>query len=159
VSSGVTYTGLAGTPFPNVWVASPGYNNFGAGVGITTTSILTANGNEDFGIAFSSPYQAIGFDVYLNGLGNVTVQVFDASGLIYTFVDTRNLDTKEFYGFISDTPITAIRWTSTNGGQRNTGIDNILVAASVPEPGVLGLIAASLMALLGFAFLRLRADP
>ena len=157
-SSGVTYTGLAGTPFPNVWVASPGYNNFGAGVGITTTSILTANGDEDFGISFSSPYQAIGFDGYLNGLGPVTIHIFDASGLIYTLTDLRNLNDMEFYGFISDTPITAIRWTTTAGGQLNTGIDNILVAASVPEPSSLALIAAGILALFGLGVMRRRAE-
>jgi len=55
VSNGVTYTGLAGSPFPNVWVASPGYNNFGAGVTQpTTTSILVANGDEDFTLGFST---------------------------------------------------------------------------------------------------------
>jgi hypothetical protein len=52
-----------------VWVASPGYTNFGAGVGTTTTSILTANGDEDFTADFSTPYFAIGFDTYFNGLG------------------------------------------------------------------------------------------
>src|ERR1700682_2307321 len=38
-----TYTGLAGSPFPNVFVSSPGYTNYGANVGTTTQYILTAN--------------------------------------------------------------------------------------------------------------------
>ena len=76
VSNGVTYTGLAGAPSPNVWVASPGYSNFGAGVAQpTSTSILTANGDEDFTIDFSTPPLAVGFDVYFNGLGTVTTRV------------------------------------------------------------------------------------
>ena len=64
--AGITYIGQAGT---NVWVASPGYNNFGAGLNPTTTSILTANGDENFLIQFLTPYSAVGFDVYYNGLG------------------------------------------------------------------------------------------
>src|SRR5512139_2333205 len=46
-SNGITYTGFAGFGGGNVWVASPGYPNFGAGVTRPTiTSILTANGAE-----------------------------------------------------------------------------------------------------------------
>ena len=149
-SNGVTYTGFAGAPFGNVWDASPGYNNFGAGVGTTTTSILTANGDEDFTMDFSSPYRAVGFDGYLNGSGPVAIQIFDISGLIFTLTDLRNLDNKEFYGFISDTPITSIRWTTTNGGQLNTGVDNILVGTAVPEPSTLALIGMALLSVSGF---------
>jgi len=153
VSNGVTYTPNA--PSTNVWVASPGYDNFGDGVPTTTTSILVATGDEDFTAAFSTAYTAIGFDVYLNGLGDVTVSLFGTSGLLDTFVDTRNLDTQEYYGFISDEAITAIRFDSTLGGQLNTGIDNVAVGAAlaVPEPAPLAVLGAGLIA---FAWLRRR---
>jgi hypothetical protein len=151
-SNGVTYTP---NPPTNVFVSSPGYNNYGAGVGTTTTSILTANGDEDFTATFSTPYTAIGFDVYLNGLGDVTVSIYGTSGLLDTFVDTRNLDTLEYYGFVSDEAITAIRFDSTLGGQLNTGIDNVAVgdALAVPEPAPLAVLGAGLLAL---AWLRRR---
>ncbi|TPW12071.1 MAG: hypothetical protein FD130_1845 [Halothiobacillaceae bacterium] len=79
--NGVTYTPLAGVPFHNVWLASPGYNNFGAGVGVTTTSILTANGDERFTAVFANPVEAASFDAYRNGLGVSTVSVFNNSTL------------------------------------------------------------------------------
>lgn len=149
VSNGVTYTANAGSPTPNVWVSSPGYSNYGAGVGTTTSSILTANGDEDFTLDFSTPYTAIGFDVYFNGLGPVTVSLYGTGGLLDSFVDTRDLDTKEYYGFVSDELITSLRFASTLGGQLNTGIDNLAVgdALAVPEPATLALFGAGLIAL------------
>ena len=153
-SNGVTYTGLAGAPSPNVWVASPGYNNFGAGVGTTSTSVLTANGDEDFTMDFSMPVFAVGFDVYFNGLGAVTTRVTTLEPLLYTLNDLRNLNTLEYYGFVSTHPITSIRFTSTNGGSLNTGVDNIALAP-VPEPGTLLLLGSGLV---GLASRRRRAS-
>ena len=148
VSNGVTYTGLAGAPSPNVWVASPGYSNFGAGVAQpTSTSILTANGDEDFTRTSPTPPLAVGFDVYFNGLGTVTTRVTTLEPLSFTVIDFRNLDTQGYYGFVSTHPITSIRFTSTGGGSVNTGIDNIAVSSSVPEPGTLALLGLGLAGL------------
>jgi hypothetical protein len=97
-------------------------------------------------LTFSTPYTAIGFDVYFNGLGPVTVSLYGIDGLLDTFVDTRDLDTKEYYGFVSDELITELRFASTFGGQLNTGIDNLAVgdALAVPEPATLALLGAGL---------------
>src|SRR3954471_20401050 len=57
--NGMTFTGNAGVPTSNVWVASSGYPNFG--VSITTTSVLTANGDEDITVDLASPTTALGF--------------------------------------------------------------------------------------------------
>ncbi|NES65205.1 MAG: hypothetical protein F6K24_08035 [Okeania sp. SIO2D1] len=84
ISNGNTYTGLAGGPAPNVVVASPGYTNFG--VPVTTSSILTTTGHEDFTVEFGTPTEAVGFDTYLNGFAPATVRVFGATGLLDTFV-------------------------------------------------------------------------
>ncbi|NEO58142.1 MAG: hypothetical protein F6K54_36875, partial [Okeania sp. SIO3B5] len=64
VSNGNTYTALVGSGFPNVWVSSPGYTNYG--VPVTTSSILTTAGDEDFTVEFGTPTEAVGFDTYLN---------------------------------------------------------------------------------------------
>jgi hypothetical protein len=144
VSNGVTYspTGI-GT---NVWVASPGYPNFGAGVGVTTTSILTATGEEDFvGAFFSTPYMAVGFDAYLNGLGPATATFFNGATVLGSFSFPALQDNIAFLGIVSDTPITSFRWTGTLGGQLNTGIDNIQVS-QVPEPSTLLLVGVGLVA-------------
>ena len=149
-SNGVTYTGFAGTPFPNVWVHSPGYTNFGAGVGTNTTSMLTANGDEDFTADFSTPYTAIGFDTYFNGLGPTTVKVFGATGLLDSITFPGNLDDKEYLGIVSTDPITSFRWTSTDGALSDTGIDNISVSpAHTPEPTTMLLLGSGLLGLLG----------
>jgi hypothetical protein len=155
--NGISYTGFAGVPFPNVWVASPGYNEFGAGVGTTTTSILTANGDEDFTASFVMPVKAVGFDTYYNGLGPVTVEVYGASGLLDTFNVSPGIPTpndKEYLGILSiGEPITAFRWTSTLGGQLDTGIDNVAVNFA-PIPGAVWLLGSGLVGLVGSRKLR-----
>src|SRR5262245_3217894 len=146
VSNGVTYTGLAGSPFANVFVASPGYTNFGASVPQpTTTSILVANGDEDFTMDFSMKPFAVGFDVYFNGFPPVTLRV--SSGLTYTLTDGTSRSDVGFYGIVSTDPITSIEFKSTAGGRLNTGVDNIVIATAVPEPATLALLGGGLVAL------------
>jgi hypothetical protein len=145
-SNGVTYTGFAGSPGPNVYVESPGMV-FGAGVlHPATSSVLTANGDEDFTAAFSTAYSAIGFDTYLNGLGPATVRVFNGASLLDSFTYAGSMNTLEYLGIVSTVPITSIRWTSTSGGVVDTGIDNISIA--IPEPSQTALaMAGALMCL------------
>jgi hypothetical protein len=131
-SNGVTYAGFVGFGGGNVWVASPGYTNFGAGVPQPTdTSILTADGPEDFTANFSTPYGAVGFDTYFNGLAPTTVAFYDAQGPLGTIVLDVSLNNKGYLGVVSTDPITSFRWTNMMGGTLNTGIDNISVATQV----------------------------
>lgn len=143
ISNGITYTGLAGIPFPNVWVASPGYTNFG--VPVTTSSVLTSNGDEDFtiGMTFVGPITAVGFDTYLNGYGPATIGVLNSDGWTTTTL-SHDPATVGFFGVTSDSPISTIQWTTVGGGVVNTGIDNVQVGV-VPVPGavLLGLLGLS----------------
>jgi hypothetical protein len=145
VSNNNTYTGLAGGPFPNVAVSSPGYRNYG--VPITESSILTANGDEDFTVEFGTPTTALGFDTYLNPFGPATIQVFGSGGLLDSFVLQHDPTQVGFFGVLADENITSMRWTTTQGGVLNTGIDNIvqgtgIVQESVTEPSsVISLLA------------------
>ena len=151
--NGITYTGQAGT---NVWVSSPGYNNYGAGLNPTTSSILTANGDENFLIQFSSPFYAVGFDVYYNGLGPATASFFNGATLLGS-IGYNGSAFLGFNGFIASaaTPITSVQFISTLGGQLNTGLDNIAVVAvaPVPEPATLTLFGTGIA---GLALLRRR---
>ena len=75
--NGITYAGTQATN-PNVWVAGPGYTNFG--VPVTTSSVLTSTGPEDFVVDLSAfDYTAIAFDAYLNNLGPVVVEVYGSA--------------------------------------------------------------------------------
>lgn len=66
-SNGITYVSFA--PPGNVVVSSPGYINYG--VPITTTSILTASGDEHLHFAVPLLARRVGFDVYtINDPGN-----------------------------------------------------------------------------------------
>lgn len=151
--AGITYTGQAGT---NVWISSPGYNNYGAGFNPTKTSILTANGDENFLIQFLSPYYAVGFDIYYNGLGPATTSFYNGATLLSS-IGYNGSAFLGFNGFIASAavPITSVQFVSTVGGQLNTGIDNLAVVAvaPVPEPATLTLFATGLA---GLALLRRR---
>jgi hypothetical protein len=148
VSNGITYIPLAG-PVPNIAVASPGYTNFGAGVNPTTTSILTSSGDEDFIGVFSAPALAVGFDVYLNGLGPASATFFSGDTVLGSVLFPGG-DNQQFAGILSDIPVTSFRWTSTNGAQLNTGIDDVVLGGpavqAVPEPATMLLVGSGLVA-------------
>ena len=102
---------------------------------------------------FSMMPLAVGFDVYFNGLGPVTTTITTTTGTA-TLFDSRNLDTQEYYGFVSTAPISSVRFTSTHGGRLNTGVDNIAISTPVPEPASLLLLGGGLAA---FGFRRRRS--
>lgn len=149
-SNGIKYTGISSAPSsPNVWVASAGYTNFG--VPVTTSSVLTATGDEDFSVELQldAPATALGFDTYLNGYGPATIRVFGADGQLGEFTLLHDATQVGFFGVTSCDPITMIRWTTINGRVRNTGIDNVLVGNVVPAPGAL-LLGSLGMGLVGW---------
>ena len=150
--AGISYTGLAGRP-TNVWVASPGYNNFGAGLNPTASSVLTANGNEDFLINLFAGKGAIGFDILNNGLGSVTTSFFNGATLLATIVGSGAAG-MSYAGYVAapGVKVTTVRYTATGGGTLNTGIDNLSVVdvpvTASPEPSTLPLLALGAGALL-----------
>lgn len=154
-NNNITYTAfageLAGQPFPNITVASPGFLNFG--VAITTSSILVANGNEDFTVEFGIPKPVVGFNTYLNQFGPATIQIFGSDGLLDTYILEQDSTIVGFFGVVASEPITSIRWTTVNGRKINTGIDNIRIGnvrndVSIPEPSVIsGLLGLAISVL------------
>lgn len=149
--NGISYTPYAGSPSSNVWVAGPGYPNFGTPV--TTTSILTANGDEDWLMTFTAS-TAVGFDTYLNQYGPATIRAYGASGLLGTYTVNHNPAQVGFFGLTSDAEaITSLRWTTVGGGIINTGIDNIRLGSiddvtpgAVPEPSTFAMFGMALAA-------------
>jgi hypothetical protein len=167
--NGVTYTGFAGSPFPNVFVTSPGYSNYGAAVGTTTDYILAANGDEDIVAAFSTTYTAVGFSAFYNGLGDGTLTVFGpASSVLGSFTFLGGLDPatgladKGYLGFTSTTAVFGFEWDTTLGGTLNTGFTDISVGKAgksgggVPEPATWAMLLMGFFGL-GAALRRGRA--
>lgn len=141
---GNTYTTFAGP----LWVSSPGYTNYDPVHNPTTSSILTATGDESFAVDFGAPSPAVGFDMYRNALGPTVIKATSVSDAEHTFVFATGIPSaNEFFGLLSDEPIKRIEWTTAGGGQVNTGIDNIRTGTVVPTPsaallGILGLSTA-----------------
>ena len=145
-NNGITYQAISSDPRkPNVWVSSPGYPNYG--VVSTASSILTATGDENFSVEFSVPTQVVGFDTYLNNSPPANIQIFSDTNLIGSYDLTHPADEIGFFGVVSDEMISSIQWTTENGRQMNTGIDNIRTGAPIPEPGTIFLMAAGVLGL------------
>lgn len=127
--------------------ANTTYDNFGSVLNPFKGSVLTANGPENINVTFSSQLYAVGFDAYLNGLGNTTINVYQDSTLLQT-LDLSNINGggKVFVGIVSDTSFNVFQWASTGGGVKNSAIDSIRVAA-IPEPSSYALILLGLGAI------------
>lgn len=132
-----TYTGLAGSPFPNVFVSGPGFTNYGAGNNPTTSQILTANGDESFDVILAAPTTALGMNLFLNDLGDATVTFYDSTdNILGTTTYFSAADNFQFLGLVGDPGESIARFTfeSTLGRSVNTGIDNLYAVTAVPEP-------------------------
>lgn len=146
----------------NVVISSPGYTNFGPGNNPTTTSILTANGDESFEFLLASSASAVFMDVYLNDLGPATLTYFNGATQIGQFVfgadanAGNNFLAQVGFDFGSGNQITRITFLSTLGGQLNTGIDNVTVSF-VPEPSAWALLIAGFGVVGGVTRARHRA--
>lgn len=133
----ISFTPFDGSPTPNVFIANAGYNNFGAGQNPTTSIILTANGNEGFDGTLASAAYALGFNVYLND-SPFTVSFFNGLTALGVLTFDSPLDPGNnlgFAGITNDGGVTSFRIQAVNGQNINTGVDNILIQAAIPEPG------------------------
>ena len=160
--NGITYTPLAGARTINLWVSSPGYTNYGAGLNPTTSSILTSNGDEWFRLTFASTVYGFGLDAYYNGLGPATTSFYNGSTLLGS-VSFNGAATIGFAGYLAtlSAPITSVEFQSTSGGVLNTGIDNVIiydtaVTTTAPEPASLALLATGLVGIVAVGRRRRR---
>jgi hypothetical protein len=157
--NGNKYTGIAAP----LYIAAPGDTNPGPsafGVPITPSSVLTANGDEDFTVDFGTPKSVVGFDTYTNNFGPAIIKIYGPGGLLDTYSLTQDSTKVGFWGVVASVPITTIRWTTTNGRTINTGIDNVRVGdiSAVPEPGAVGLLLAGAMTGAGLFLRRCRSN-
>jgi hypothetical protein len=145
-SNGITYTGTQASS-PNVWVASPGYTNFG--VPVTTSSVLTANGPEDFRLDLSTPATGMIFDVYFNGIDAASLSFYDQDdNPLASLSNSANGLGHMGVLIIDGSPIHAVTFHSVGGERINTGLDNVrMIPAPIPAPGaaLLGMIGATLV--------------
>ena len=138
---GVTYTSLATGASHNVYVAAPGFSNFGSHVGVTTDNIMTSSGVENILATFATPQAAIGFNAFFNGRGPGTLSVFGAGNSLLgslTFADgmdpATGLADKGYLGFASSDLIYSFQWNTTQGNILNTGYTNISVGTITAPP-------------------------
>lgn len=150
-SNGVNYRSAGSN---GILIASPGYDNFGLS-GVTTSSILTATGPEDFWLDFTNPTLALGFDTYLNEFGPATISLFGENGLIGQIEHNHSSETIGFFGAISSEFITSIRFTTIDGQLVNTGIDNIRFSTDDSTNGPVTVAEPSITVLMAFTLIFL----
>ncbi len=113
--NGVSYSGHAGTPGPNIYVINPSPLSGNA---------LTANGDEDIDLVLSPLRTAIAFDIAVNPFGPVSLRVFDATGVLIGET-TVPANTIGFIGCLSRVPIGRVNFRSVLGAQVNSLMDNV----------------------------------
>ncbi|MCE9558888.1 MAG: PEP-CTERM sorting domain-containing protein, partial [Armatimonadetes bacterium] len=119
--------------------------------------LVTANGDENFLVTPGFAVHRMGFETYtINEVGNplsvagapnIVVKVMTSAG---TTTLSMNAPTNNhgFLGIISDDAILGMSWYGQLGGVRDTGITNMRISGTVPEPSAivaLGLGAVSLL--------------
>lgn len=119
---GASFTGFAGTPFPNVYIQPAAIEApFGTG------NWMTANGDENIDIEPLALPTALAFDAKSNEFGPATVRVFGPDDEeIGTLVIP--IGTIRFVGVTSNVPISRVNFSSTLGAITNTGFDTLRVA-------------------------------
>lgn len=129
------FQGLAGVPFPNVFVQTT----------VPPSARLTANGQEDILWTLATPSTAFGFDTLVNGLGPVTIRVFGAGGVeLGTAFEDHDPSVLQFFGVVADEPIASVRFTASHGEVLDTGFDNVRLPT--PGAGVVALLGSVLAA-------------
>jgi hypothetical protein len=87
--------------------------------------------------------------------GSITVTATDADGTITTETK-RNPRTSNFFGFVSDSSLTSVTVsTTTRRGSMFPTVNNLTLAAAVPEPETYALLLSGL-AIVGFVARRRR---
>lgn len=124
---GVAFTGLAGAPFPNIWVttaASP----FGSG------RWLVANEDEKIDIVPLASTTAIAFEATANQFGPATITVLDLDGYQIGQLQIPT-GTHRFVGVTSNVPIGTVNFSSVLGAVTDTGLDTVRLATRAAPVG------------------------
>lgn len=103
------------------------------------------------------------FGAYITGiqdfLGTTVVTFNDGAPQQFTLLNTGTTlgspAGSQFFGFTTTGVVSSITFTTTNSASSRDiwGIDDILIQATIPEPGTVGLVG---LGLIGLAFLRRR---
>lgn len=117
------------------------------GVGYTSSNAVTSNYFVDGidVIMLGTDVNAVGFNpVVYSGSDTVTIKVFDlGNNLLGTFSSPANANGKDFFGYVSNTPIGRI---NVLGSFNAEGFDNIELWGKVPAPGSAALLGLGALA-------------
>jgi hypothetical protein len=127
VEGGLTFSKVTGPGVGNLYIIGP--TDPGGTSPLPTTKMLSAAGYEDFMIVVNAGWtQAFGFELLTNRYAPGTATLFDESGAVLaTHQPTQAPNTVGFVGFVATGPpwIARVRWTSVDGDNQNTALDNI----------------------------------
>jgi PEP-CTERM motif len=148
----IGFLALPSQPYEsNIVIAGPGYDNFGAGLNPTTSTVLTSSNIEHYVGILQVPVTSLGFDLWLNDSPS-TLSFFNGDTLLATL----NFDTPPvfgqnlaFAGIFSSEGVTSFEWQTTS--DTNTGLDNIY-AGPIPGASPSGVPEPSTWAMMLFGF-------
>lgn len=128
-------------------------------IGAGGSALNSVDGSQQLNVATGSTGGTtleFDFDIYAFGADFAYVSDSRTTSFLIDGVqlDIPYLDS-EFFGFVSDTAFSANFLTLTSGGADGFGMDNLVYAASVPEPGTLALLG---LGLAGIGFSRKKVN-
>jgi hypothetical protein len=122
-------------PLANKWICfiGPGWNTPPSNTDPKPLSpTIVANGEDDYTVVdFANPVYAVGFELLTNKWASEIITLAFADTTTMSFDDTylgTGVNTFEFVGFKSDTPIVSVAIDTTGGATQNEGIAGIWVS-------------------------------
>lgn len=126
----------------------------------TTSKTLDGNGDENYRIQLASggSFSAIGFNVITNQFAAPVVSLYDTDNvLIGSYTLAQDPNTYGFFGATSTTPIGSVTFIVDQGWVEDTGLDNVQIAATTPEPATGAIFVAGLTLVAGLLRRRPRS--
>jgi Thrombospondin type 3 repeat len=112
------------------------FSNTSINPSVMIANTIVGNGEDDYFLAFETPVHAFGFRILTNNVAEEIITLWDEEENVIEIIDIDHLtplNTRQFVGFKSPTPIGALLIDTLNGWSQNEAIDEIIIAQTAPD--------------------------